>query len=265
MKTMRTSLWALTGRYMRIFYLMRRSFPVEWISFLVGVAFQFLGVFLFWYSLRETGIAFEGWSFTDIVLLQGLYFLSKAASIFSFGYRDLEFKIIDGSFDTYLIRPRSPFVLLSLERLNSVLLFFNLLVGGALLAYGVWQLSLPLWKGVAALGIAALGAISVELLYMTASLLSFRFGRIYYARELLFSFKDAAKYPTDVYPSPMQSVLTYLLPIALIATVPTKLLIGARSDWLRVFGIAASVAAVQWGLYCAVRRWALRRYSSTGN
>jgi ABC-2 type transport system permease protein len=68
-----------------------------------------------------------------------------------------------------------------------------------------------------------------------------------------------ARYPVDIYPGPLRAVLTYLFPMALIATAPTVVLVHGPDPSLLVGGVAGAVAGA--GLATLCWRLGLRRYT----
>ncbi|MDO5716474.1 MAG: ABC-2 family transporter protein [Tissierellia bacterium] len=264
MKTINHKL-KLILRYLIISYKQKREFKSEFISYISSVALGIVGIFVFWYSLKTSGVRFQGWSFDEILILNGFYFLSKAISTFSFGFRDLEYKIIDGSFDTYMMRPHSPFFMLACERFNLIFLLTNLILSMALIIWGVLQFSTSLFRIIMAFLISLMSSLAIEIFYMSFSLLSFYFGKIYYARELLFSLTDAKKYPLDIFPKGMIQFFTYFMPLIAIATIPTKIMTNSNYGFTNVFSIVAMILLLQILLYKFLKRKVLNIYCGTGN
>ncbi|MDO5737817.1 MAG: ABC-2 family transporter protein [Eubacteriales bacterium] len=241
------------------------EFKSEFISYLLSMVLEFIAIVLFWFSLKNSGVTFEGWQSEDIIALNAFFLVSQAVGIFSFGFRDIEYKINDGSFDNYLARPHSPFFLLALERLNLIYFLFNFVVGISLITFLYLTYSIQLISVFKALFVSVIGTVSLELIYMSFSLLSFRFGRIYYARELFFSFSKAARYPLDIFPTSLLRVFTFLLPIVFLASFPARILMGRMSDSTQVILLSVLILSIQLLIYRLLKERALRIYSSTGN
>jgi ABC-2 type transport system permease protein len=72
-----------------------------------------------------------------------------------------------------------------------------------------------------------------------------------------------ARFPVDIYKQPLRGVLTYLLPIGVMITLPAKALMG----FVTPFGIFISVSFGVLTLYLAIRFWslALQKYSSASS
>ena len=69
-----------------------------------------------------------------------------------------------------------------------------------------------------------------------------------------------ARYPVQIYRQPLQLIFTYVLPVALIATVPAEAL--ARGGGLGAVPIAIAIAAAACLAAGLVWRAGLRRYTS---
>lgn len=68
-----------------------------------------------------------------------------------------------------------------------------------------------------------------------------------------------ARYPVDIYPGPLRAVLTYLFPMALIATAPTVVLVHGPDPYLLLGGVSGAAAGA--GLATLCWRLGLRRYT----
>lgn len=74
------------------------------------------------------------------------------------------------------------------------------------------------------------------------------------------SLWQLARYPVDVYRRPLRLVLTYVIPVALISTLPTVTLVRAASPYLVPAAIGLALAAI--AAAGLVWRAGLRRYTS---
>ena len=75
---MRTIKWKirLILRYLIISYRSKREFKSELISYLLSLALEFVAIVLFWFSLKNSGVAFEGWQSEDIIALNAFFLVS---------------------------------------------------------------------------------------------------------------------------------------------------------------------------------------------
>lgn len=240
------------------------QFPVEFFMNFLMVFFDVFAVFLFWLSLSSLQIGISNWNENDLLIFVGMSILSEAVSKILFGFRDIEYFIIDGSFDKFLIRPQNPIFSMLMEKLNVFVIVSKTVIGTATLFY------VKIMRGVAfrhfypALVICVLGTLSYELLYGTFSLLAFWFGKIYNARSIVFSFQTIRKYPLDIFPNTVKNLFTYIIPLALVATVPSQIITGKIQMQYSFLCIAVLSFSVSLLIFYLAQKRALKRYSSTG-
>ncbi|MFN3690016.1 MAG: ABC-2 family transporter protein, partial [Fimbriimonadales bacterium] len=76
-------------------------------------------------------------------------------------------------------------------------------------------------------------------------------------------FAQIGRFPTDVFDRVLRRVFTYVLPIAFLATIPTKALLGKASPGFLVFAVVWAL-----GFFIAGRlfwKYALRSYTSASS
>ena len=80
-------------------------------------------------------------------------------------------------------------------------------------------------------------------------------------RDLIFNFNFSKNYPTTIFPNFLRKFLTYVVPVSLIAFVPTLALSGKPTRHFPLILIFLAVSLMV--LYIVYNR-GLRRYSSNG-
>ncbi|HIY57294.1 MAG TPA: ABC-2 family transporter protein [Candidatus Tetragenococcus pullicola] len=253
----------LIRRYMRLSFLKTFQSPIDLVMNLAFSALDIFSLFLFWISLFQLGFSLENWDPLDLLLFVAVSLFSEAVNRCFFGFRDLEYTILDGSFDKFLTWPIAPIASVLLEKMGSFSVLLKaslaliLIVGSAFFT--------PLTHVGLALFCSLLGSVAFALLYGTFSLLCFWFGKIYTARELVFSFQEAKNYPLDILPKKIGDFFTRIVPLAFLATIPTKIMLGKIDHpYLYLLGILVLTSLI-FGLYCFVQKRALLRYQSTGS
>ena len=109
------------------------------------------------------------------------------------------------------------------------------------------------------------GTLAYELLYGTFSLLAFWFGKIFYARNLVFSFRSIRKYPLDIFSAPIKNIFTFVIPLAFIATIPTNIVLGRLQYPTIYFILSVVLLLIAYALFNYVLKRALAKYESTGS
>ena len=222
-----------------------------------------IGGALLFYSHRAS---IGGWSFHEALVVNGLYFLA-------YGFVDVVVRpnidelvqhIRTGTLDFVLTKPlnsqaHATLRRYSLNKLSSV-------VGGlAIIIYALVQLRQS--PCVAQLALFALLAVGAGvLLYSTMVILgtlSFWLVDIGGIDEAVVGFLEAGRYPRAACPETLRGLLTFVVPIAFITTVPAEVLLGRLAPEFVLYGWIMAAAL----LVAAVVFWkvALRHYSSASS
>jgi ABC-2 type transport system permease protein len=101
---------------------------------------------------------------------------------------------------------------------------------------------------------------AVSLMLMTTGIWLVRIDNLW---VLIETSTDVARFPVDIYGLNIRRVMTYVLPLAFIATIPASQLIHG-ADWTMV-GLGAAWAFA----FCVLARWfwkfAMRHYTSASS
>jgi ABC-2 type transport system permease protein len=167
--------------------------------------------------------------------------------------------IRQGKLDTYLLQPAPTLYLASLS-MSTPLALVQFVLGLGVLALGIGshgQLpgagAIGAWIVTLAAGLALTWAMGVLL-----ACLAFWAPRL--QLDVFYgSAWQLARYPTDIYRRPLRLVLTYVFPLALVATIPTTTLLNGP----RLPVLAATLAGAALACLLALGCWqlGLRRYT----
>nr|WP_202891911.1 ABC-2 family transporter protein [Kribbella shirazensis] len=203
-----------------------------------------------------------GWSKAEFLILIGTYqlitglrttFIDPNLSWFP------ETGIRNGKLDGYLLQP-APSLFLSSLSLSSPLQLIQFVLGAGVLGWGI---------AAADRGPSAGGAVSWLVLVVAGIVVTWALSVLlaclaFWAPKLqLDVFYHSAwqfgRYPTDVFARPLRILLTYVFPMALIASVPSTALLRGPQFGVLVAGIAAAGGAA--ALAALAWRAGLRRYT----
>lgn len=233
----------------------RADFFFELMLTVVGLASSLTALAMVFTRTDSLG----GWSATEAVVLVGTFQIVTGARM-AFVEPNLTWfgnQVKDGRFDALVIQPAPPIFLASLGT-SAPLALVDVLLGVGVVIVGVGH-----FPGIIAiLGWLVLVGAAIAMMWATRVMLA---GIIFWALDLsLDVVYDAcwqfARYPVDIYRRPLRLVLTYALPIAVVATTPADVLLGG--------GVAIVVPSVALGAFVAcwlaVLMWraGLRRYTS---
>lgn len=256
------------------------------IGHFIGIAFQNLLAYRtnFWSSLLYSllnlvsgvlGVSVifgqvetvRGWRLESALALLGVYLTLSALRGLFFGpslesLAGLEGEIWMGTFDYTLLRPVNLQFLVS-TRLWHPLSLIDLLLGIGVLGVAVARLgqTLTLLRLVTflialAAGLTILYALLLAfaaLVFWTTFLFTWVFNGLY----------QMARYPVGLYPGWVRLVLTWVVPVGLMTTLPAQALAGELDPGLLAGGLA--LAAAMFAGASLLFRLGLRRYASASS
>lgn len=233
------------------------------VIFLVGKIFRF-GFVLFFLLVIFSKIKFaKGYTGEQIIIVYLVFSLIDAISQFLFRevYR-FRPKVVLGDFDKDLVRPISP-------------LFVSLLGGADVLdLITIFLYSLVFLIFVKGLSVSLLNFILFLLLIINAIIISAGFHIIVLAigiltteiDHLIMIYRDVenlGRIPIDFYDKVLRFVLTYIVPIGIMMTLPAKVLFGLWN--FKILVLALGVSFVFFLFSLKFWQFALKRYSSASS
>jgi ABC-2 type transport system permease protein len=264
---------ATVRRYVRVYAACLRNCLARELEFRTSFALS-AGSTVLWaiFSMLLAGLVFTnvrqvaGWDLDQMFVLTGSFLIVEGLSsaLFQRNMQRLSDMVNKGELDFVLIRPISSQYLVSIRYVD----FGDLptaVVGVAYVAIGVGRLGITpgpleiggylLLIGCALLSLYALWFMAVTLVLWT--------GRINNISAIAPPFVELARMPSDVYRGLVKPLFTYVLPIAAMATLPSKALFGILDAGMVPYQIG--LAAVL--LWASHRFWhySLRRYTSASS
>jgi ABC-2 type transport system permease protein len=206
----------------------------------------------------------HGWTFSQLVIPLGIYSLLNAFiwGVFYGNMKELSKSINRGTLDLVLTKPVSSQFIVSVRSI-SFNLFPSVLIGVFLLGYGfiinhlhpINLVFLPL--------ILISSVLIFYSLYFFSTTLTFWTNRLQNISEFMPQIADAARYPTDIFPVAVRFILTYIIPLGLLAIFPAKILLSSYSPAFILIPLFIGVFL----LYFSHLFWhfALRFYSSASS
>jgi ABC-2 type transport system permease protein len=239
----------------------RANFFAKLAQNLIWSAF-FLFVLLVIY--RNTD-AVAGWTRGDAFILAGTVFtLNALMSAFFFSLTEIPQQVRLGTLDYVITKPIDSQFWISTRKFNFSQIG-TLFAGLVLVVVGVREAGLtPTFTD--ALAYAWLVLISLTIFYsfqlmlMTTGIWLVRVDNLWVLGD---SVMEVSRFPVDIFPSPVQRIFTFVVPIAFIATIPARQLVLGLDAGMLVLGSS-------WGLVFFVVsrsfwRFALRHYASASS
>ncbi|MBD2869338.1 ABC transporter permease [Paenibacillus arenilitoris] len=211
----------------------------------------------------RSGASFPGWSLHEALLIQAVFALAKGIAFpFFFGMVGTTLsQVREGTFDLLLLRPRPVMMMAMLTGFDPDD-FGRLLSGSVLFGYALSGAGGPSWQSWLQFGLLFLASLTILCavsLFLSGML--FRWvgsSRVFDIFDAVTSF---GMYPGTIFSKSLQNVLTYVLPIGLIAFVPASALLG-REGWGVLWALVPAAAVLVLGALYWNRM--LRGYTSAG-
>ena len=245
----------------------RRSFALD-VSGSAGVGLlEFLSVYVIFTNVTELG----GLDFAGVALVFAFANLGFSLADIVVGHVDaLPTYLRSGTLDAFLLRPLSVLGQLvtsdvQLRRLG------RCAVGVAILAVALPQAGIDWGWGAALLVVAIplVGAVIFAAVFVAAAAAQFWLvDGAEFTNAFVYGGSNAASYPTSVFTTPLRAAVTFVLPAAFTAYLPTLLLLGEPGPawtpaWLGWFAPVAAVVA--WVVALTGWKAGLRHYTGTGS
>jgi ABC-2 type transport system permease protein len=242
----------------------RANFFISLLYSLLNLGTGFLGVMVIFGQVESV----HGWTFEATLALLGVYLMVSALRSLFIGpgleaLAGMDGEIWTGKFDFTLLRPLNIQFLVSLRKWRLFALF-DLLLGLGVLGAAMAQpgFSLTAFQ----LGTFAL-ALSSAVLILYAILLVFA-GLVFWSPGVLFtwvfdSLFQMARYPVGIYPGWLRFILTWIVPVGVITTLPAEALTGSLSTITLGGGLGLALLLAVGA--SVLFRVGLRRYASASS
>ncbi len=210
----------------------------------------------------------QGWEMPAALTLLGVYLTIGGLRNLFFGPSldqlvGMDGEIWTGKFDFTLLRPVNVQFLASFRHWRLFALFDLLLALGTL-GVGIAQLQHTLtWVEIVSFLITLAASVSIlyAILLIFSALVLFNPGFLY--TWVFDSIFQMARYPVNLYPGWLRLVLTWIVPIGFMTTVPAQALTDELTSGFLVGSIAVATLLVLAASF--VFRFGLRRYSSASS
>ena len=238
-------------------------YPMSFVSQVAGHLVA-IGLSVFFFAVIYLGGATSvaGWSLPQVLLLLATNNLISWLDAFFFGSNlgRIPNLVRTGALDYYLLKPLSPRFLLSVQRAN-ITAVLSLAAQAPLFAYALGALELA--PGAAQVGLYVVlvlaGAVMRHSLGFAAAALSLWWTDSSSLQIMIGEVLDLAGYPADIYRRGIRLVLTYIVPVAVIANFPAQALQGLLAPaWV---GVAVGLAALLFAASGWVWRFSVKRYT----
>ena len=258
-------------RYLKVWWLytvnsLQTQFVVRWalLIFLLGKILRF-SIFTFFivlllentkvlagYTLDQTILFFLSFNLIDIV----------AQMVFREVYR-FRSMVVSGNFDFYLSKPINP-LFRSLFGGPDILDFFTLIPLIFAIVYFMDRVGELNFLSIALYILLILSgfliALSFHILVLSLAILT---QEIDHAIMVYRDFVGMGRMPIDIYREPIRGLLTFVIPVGIMSSFPTKALLGLLSPLLILYALIFTIIL----LFLSLKMWdySVRKYSSASS
>ena len=244
----------------------KMSYRADFIISTIGmIATNVAGFISFWILFRNFP-SINGWSYHEILFLYGfsLISLTPVQCLFDNNWSP-RINVYNGDFIKYCFRPINLFFYYQSEVFD--------IKGLGQLAFGIVTIAIS-W-GKIGLAFTPLVLLKLIVFMITASLIMialqnaaaatcFWIQNSFYVLDLVFRFKDYAKYPVTIFSPVFKFIFTFVMPIAFIAYYPS--LVVLRPDAVPVLSWLSPLVGVLF-FFVSYKFWmyGAMKYNGTGS
>ncbi len=213
--------------------------------------------------IYQTGVAFEGWTLYEVLLIQSIFTLSSGLSqMFFYG---IVFSTMghvrEGTLEIVLIKPVNCLFYLMATTFNVENV--SVVLGGLVLflvaIVNVGTITAVMWMQFAILFIAGILVMLAMSLLMAAT--SFKWVANSRIPEMYSSILRFGIYPQSIFPKLLQSATAFVIPVAMVGFFPAASLLG-RTDFLMFVAILPCLLFV--GIGITIYQRMVRLYEGVG-
>ena len=209
--------------------------------------------------------AIGGWTFDQALTLLGVYLLLEGVTAVFLvpNLNRVPEYVRKGELDFLLLKPIAARFLVS-TRYASVWWTPQLAIGWGVIGVGMARQGTLSWGNVGLTLLLLVAATAIlYAVWFALTTTAFWFVKVDNVSELFTAFFAAGRFPVSAYPGWVRALLTFVVPIAFLTTVPAEAASG-RLTWAAALG-AAGVALALLAASQAFWRYALANYTSASS
>lgn len=232
------------------------------IMFMIGKLLRFAMFFLFIYFLVSRTSALQGYSTLEAlsVLMTFEIITSIGGMIFREVYRFRPL-VISGGLDGILTKPYHPFTKIlfgGFDIMDMMILIMQAVIMGVIIYLGGYSF-IYILLFVALIANAMLIFTGFHILALSMGIMTTTVDQ---ALMILRDIIETGRFPIEIYSEPIRWIITFVIPVGVMMTFPSKGLFGLLSLQGVLFSFFLGISFITLNLY--LWRYALKRYQSWG-
>ena len=231
---------------------------------IIALAWAIIVMLTFFFIYQNVSTV-HGWSLEQMLLLTAIYFLIDRIfdSFFEINFGNFITVVNTGQLDLILTKPVSSQFFISLRQFSFAMLFSNFAMIGVIIYLVAHYFSPLSWLNLISFIILIICSVIItySLWFMTL-LPIFWLGRVDNLQHLFRPLHQLCRIPIDI-TGRFRFFLTYIIPLAFVATIPAKSLFNQLNYYLLFFGVIVSIFL----LFLSHRLWrfCLKFYTSASS
>lgn len=239
----------------------RGEFLISALNSLLAFGSGFVVLYAVFHNVSELG----GWAFEEGLILFGVFLIIEGyiAMFLQPNLSRLSEYIRLGTMDFILLKPIGSQFFVSFRFIN-IWAFPSLLLGLGLVLYGMWTLDALTMRMLAQFLLLLVPALMiVYAVWCVLNTTAFWWTQVENINLIFRTFFEAGRFPVTAYPRWLQVLLTAVVPVAFMTTVPAQAAFSEVTLEMAALSWAVAVLAL---LICHVFwRYALSKYSSASS
>ena len=263
-----TNLWEVYGVMFRNSLIREMNFQLNFLLWILVEILWFMGQIVFIEVVFSYVGAIGGWTKWEVVLLIGTHQLigQLFQAFFYMNLANLPELVRTGKMDFMLLLPIDTQFMVSLKQfgMDNVI---NAFVGAGFVIFALWKMAIvPTLAQLLLYAVAVCCGIlihySIMLVFAASSFWMVRSQGLIYGYYSLFNI---GRYPDTIYRGAFKLVFSWLIPVIIVANIPSRLLIhAAENPWPIMLQLLAATLLMVGGTRLMWNS-ALRRYSSASS
>lgn len=253
--------WRLFWKFRQLHLMRTLEYRSNFLFWTVVTSFWTIVNIFFFGILSGIGNGIGGWTQSEMLFLLGVFTFLDGI-IWSFFYHTMSFytkSVFNGELSRFLLMPVDAQYILMVHT-NSYSNIFRLLTGLVMMGYAIHLMNIPItiWLLAGVLFWLIVGSVFIYTLWFLLSTLAFWVEKLDNINELVPSLRSFWQIPKSVLHGWLSVMFGWILPIALISTVPSEFVLG-RLAWqtATVFLLATIVTATaaRWFFLHSVKKF----------
>jgi ABC-2 type transport system permease protein len=219
--------------------------------FILGKLFRLGTAFLMLFVIMGKAKFIAGYTLPQAIFILALFnFVSTLSQLFMRGIYVFRQKVVDGTFDFYLLNPLSElfYSLFSYTDPMDALLIFPYL-GLVIWAWLNAGYTITLGATLLFLAVLVISCLMIISWHIVILAVGVRYLEVDNTIMLYRDLEKMAAMPIEIYGKVGANVLTYIFPFALMATIPARIIFGLYNPWYLLGFIVLALLQIRLSLW----------------